>query len=163
METYFWWVNKKGFNYWGDINQKIDLTSQEDVAKFVIWGVLDKNRTGYVKISGNELSTKEIVDIYNMVLGKKEEAKNMGSIQDLWKLIKEKKEAGEWFEWIQLGYALAMYDGSGKIKNKMNMEWPQVKVTTLEDFLKKTQGKPLYESPIPDVVKWCEKQIQSRA
>jgi nucleoside-diphosphate-sugar epimerase len=112
-------VNKTGFAYWGDINQKLDLTTEEDVAKFVIAAIRDKNRVGHVKITSNELSTREIVEIYNKVLGKNEQAKNMGSLEDLRKKVQELKEK-DTFESVQLGYALFMFDGSGKIKDKMN-------------------------------------------
>jgi hypothetical protein len=163
LETYFWVANKSGFEYWGDINQKIDLTSEIDVAKFVISAIRDKNREGHVKIVGNELSTKEIVDLYNLVLGKKESAKNMGSIEDLKKKVQELKGKGDCFEAIQLGYAIPMFDGTGKIKDKMNNQFPDVKVMKLEDFLKMTQGKPTYEYTIPYVCKAVEQQIRSSA
>lgn len=161
METYFWMVNKCGFKYYGDINQKIDLTSQEDTAKFVISAIKDKNRSGDIKIFGQELSTKEIVDTYNKVLGRKEQAKFMGSIDDLKKEVNELREKGKLFDSLQLAYEIPMFDGTGKIKDRMNSQFSDVKTMTLEGFLQKTQGKVNYEYTIPDVVKYCEKQILS--
>jgi len=161
MQTYFWLVQKEGFRYWGDINQKIDLTSEEDVAKFVIAAIKDKNRIGHVKISGAELSTKEIVELYNLILSKKETAKNMGSIEDLKKYVSELRKDGKMFEALQMGYAIPMFDGTGKIKMKMNSEFLEVTVMSLEDFLKTTNGKPVYNYSIPDIAKKCEKQIMT--
>jgi hypothetical protein len=114
-----------------------------------------------VKIVGQEMSTKEIVDVYNKVLGKKEQAKFMGSIDDLKKRVNELREQGKLFDSLQMGYEIPMFDGTGKIKDKMNSQFSDVKTMTLEDFLKMTQGKPDYEYTIPDVVKCCEKQILS--
>jgi len=159
METYFWMANQYGFSYWGDINQKFDLTSEEDVGKFVIAAVRDKNRVGHVKVSGAEVSTKEVVDTYNLVLNKKESAKYMGSIEELKTKVKELRDQGKIFDSIQMGYCIPLYDGSGKIKDKMNSQFPSVKVTSLEDFIKSTQGKPSYQYTIPGIVKGCEKQI----
>jgi len=154
METFFWLVNNQhtGFTYWGDINQKIDLTAEEDVAKFVMVAILDKKREGHVKICSSELSSKEIVELYNKILGKNEQAKFMGSIEDLKNKVNELKEK-EIFESIQLGYVIPMFDGSGKIKNRMNSQFPEVKVMTLEDFIIKTHGKPDYQCTIPFVTK----------
>jgi len=151
---FFWLVNHQhiGFTYWGDINQKIDLTAEEDVAKFVIVAILDKNREGHVKVCGSELSTKEIVELFNKILGKNEQAKFMGSIEDLKNRVNELKEK-EIFESIQLGYVIPMFDGSGKIKDKMNSQFPEVKVMTLEDFITKTHGKPDYQYTIPFMIK----------
>jgi hypothetical protein len=160
MQTYFWMVNKCGLYYWGDINQKIDLTSEEDVAKFVIASVWDRNRVGHVKVVGSEMSTKEIVETYNKVLNRKESGKSNGSIEDLKKKIQDVREK-DLCESIQLGYDLLRFDGSGKIKDKMNSQFPEVKVTSLEDFLTMTQGHVNYEYTIPSVVMACEKQIKS--
>lgn len=140
METYFYMVNKYGFTYWGDVKQKLDLTTEEDVAKFVIAAVSDKDRVGQIKIVGNELSTKEIVDIYNMVLNKQEVAKKLGSLDELRNKIQELGKMGNFKDAVELGYSLMFFDGSVKIKNKMNNEFMDVKVMSLEDFLKMTQG-----------------------
>jgi len=159
MQTYLWNVQKEGIQYWGDINQKIDLTTEEDTAKFTIAAVRDKNRIGHVKIYGQEISTKEIVDIYNIVLDKHELAKNNGSLEEMRKMLPLLKEQGKLFELVQMSYAMIMMDGSGKIKEKMNSQFPEIKVTSFEEFLKTSQGKPVYEFTYPGVVKACEKQI----
>jgi hypothetical protein len=135
------------------------LTTQEDVGKFVISAIRDKNRVGHVKISGNEMSTKEIIETYNKVLNRKESGKFMGSVEDLKKRVMELKEQGKLFDSINLGYTVFMYEGSGKIKEKMNSQFSDVKVTTLEDFLGVTQGKISYDYTIPNLVKSMEKQI----
>jgi ribosomal protein S28E/S33 len=163
MQTFFWMINKYGLQYWGDINQKLDLTSEEDVARFVVRAVSDPNRTGDVKIVGNELSMKEIVEIYNLVMKKNETAKNMGSIEDLKKYVMDLKSKGNVFDSIQMGYSLPMFDGTGKIKKPMNSEFKDITTTRFEDFLKKfSTGKFDYNYTIPDICKSVEKQILAK-
>jgi len=140
LQAYFWAVGNSGFTCWGDINQKLDLTSQEDVAKVVITAIMDQNRTGHINISANELSTKEIVQTYNKVLGKKESPKFMGTIDELKEqVLKMKQEGKKSDEEVLLGYFIPMFDGTGKIKDVMNSQFPKIKFTSLEEFLKKTQ------------------------
>jgi hypothetical protein len=163
METYFWLAEKCGyFGYWGDKNQKIDLTSQEDVAKFVAAAVSRENLTGDVCISGGEYSTEEIANLYNHLTGKNLEVKCLGSIDDLKKNISEFKSTDDPFMLVQYSIMLPLFDGRGKIKNRMNSQFPEVKVTTLEDFIGKIQSKGLqYNYTLPDLVRWCETEIKS--
>lgn len=159
LETYFYWVNKLGFTYWGDINSKIDLTPEEDVAKFVIAAVSDKDRVGHIRVVSIELSTKEILDTYNLVLGKQEQAKKLGSLDELRNKVQELQKSGNFKESVELGYTLMFFDGSVKIKNKMNSEFPDVKVMKLDEFLKNTQGKMThYHFTISDVLEEQQKQ-----
>jgi len=163
METYFWLAEKLGyFGYWGDINQKIDLTSQEDVARFVAAGVSRPNLTGDVFISGCEYSTKDIASLYNQITGKKMDTKCLGSIDDLRAKLKDLKEQDDPFLSVQYSLMLPIFDGRGKIKNRMNNQFPEVKITSLEDFIKRIEGKGLqYNYTLPDLIRGCEKEIQA--
>jgi len=71
------------------------------------------------------------------------------------------KEQGKLFELVQMSYDMMRMDGSGKIKERMNSQFPEVKETSFEDFLKTTHGKPVYDLTYPGVVKACENQIQT--
>jgi len=63
---------------------------------------------------------------------------------------------------VQYSLMLPLFDGRGKIKNRMNSQFPEVKVTTLEDFIGKIQSKGLqYNYTLPDLVRWCETEIKS--
>lgn len=159
METYFWLVDKWGFNYWGDINNKIDLTATEDVGKFVAAAVSRGNRFGDVKIVGQELSIKQILEIYNLVSGSNTEPKCLGSVEDLKKRITELKGGKDLLDLVHCELLLPVYDGRAKIKNPMNSEFPEVKTLNLDIFLKQSQGKGTYHYTIPEVLKQCEKEI----
>jgi len=159
METYFWFVKKYGFNYWGDINQKIDLTAEQDVAKAVAAAVSNPNWVGDVKIWGAELSTKELWEWYTMVTGEKCDPKWLGSLEDLKKKMAEEK--GKDMElWMLLGFMLPLFDGRGKIKMNNNGQFPEIKWTTVEDFLKGCKTKGLnYEFPMPELAKKFEEIV----
>jgi hypothetical protein len=157
METYFWFFEKLGFfGYWGDINQKINLTAQEDVAKFVAAAVARPNVSGDIFISGCEYSTKEIVELYSQITGKKIEAKCLGTIDDLRSRVKSMKEVDDPFLYVQYNLLLPIFDGRGRITHKMNDNFPEVKVRSLEDFIKGIENKGLqYNFTLPDILKTC--------
>jgi len=158
METYFC-LNVDKFVYWGDIDQKFDLTCQDDVARYLAAAISNPDRDGELNIVGSELSTREIVEIFNRNTGKNWPAVCAGTIEDLKKQIQEHKQQGNWLEAVQLGYALAVYSGSGKIHNKHNDEFPDIKPTTLEDYVQKYYGKVQYIFPISKTAENIKKEV----
>jgi len=158
METYFF-LNTDKFMYWGDIDQKIDLTCQGDVGKYLAAAISNPDRDGELNIVGSELSTREIVEIFNRVTGKNLPAVSGGSLDDLKKQIEEHRKQGNLYEAVQLGYAYSAYSGKGKIYSKQNDEFSEIKPTTLEDYIKKYYGKIQYEFSIPHAVQESKKEI----
>jgi len=166
METYYWLKKREGaFTYWGDINQKIDLITMTDLAKFVMEAISDKNMVGDVMVTGVQMSTKELMEMYNTVTGKKMEAKKLGSIEDLKNKLKEMKKEGKMFEAVQMGFEVMMYDGSVKMNKTMNEMWPNIKPMTWEEFIRemeveeKSKGKNMYEYSLCDVAKGMNKEM----
>jgi len=162
LQTYFWMVSKGGFTCWGSADKKIDLTAEEDIARFVAAAVSDPDRIGKVKISGNRLSTKEIVDIYNLETGKHEEYKLLGSLEDLKLKVADFKKKGDMFNFVQYGYGIPIYDGRGDIKEPMNDQFPEVKTTKLDEFVKANLGKQQYDYSVPDIVKGAKEEILAK-
>jgi len=158
MEAYFY-LNPDKFSYWENIDQKIDLTMQEDVGKYVAAAVSNPNRWGDLKIVGDEKSTREIVEIFNKITGKNFKAVNQGTIEDLINFSKEMKKQGKLYESIQSGYAIPVYSGKGKILKKDNNEFPDIKPITVEEFVKKYYGKIEYDFPIPHIVDKARDEI----
>jgi len=162
LETYFWGVSQGGFPCWGSADKKVDLTTEEDVGKFVAAAVSDPDRVGDVKISGNKLSTREIVEIYNQETGDHEKVKLQGSIEDLKKKAAECKKNGDIINFIQFGYAIPFFDGRGDIKEPMNDEFPEVKTITLREFIQTNVGKKEYNYTIPGIVMEARQEILSK-
>lgn len=163
METYFWLFEKLGyFCYWGDINQKINLTSQEDVARFVAAAVARPDCSGEIFVSGCEYSTQEIVNLYNQVTGKKMEAKCCGTIDELRSKIKSLKENQDPLLSVQYNIMLPIFEGKGRITNKMNDQFPEVKCTKLEDFIKSIDNKGLqYNFTLPDLLQSSQFKVKA--
>jgi len=141
---YYMHINKHKFSYWGDIDQKLDLTCQRDVARYLAAAVAKPERVGELKITGNELSTDEIVEIFNIVTENHFQAVREGSIEDIRNYIVELKNQKKILEVIQLGYLLLMYDGRGKILENNNSEFPEIVPTSFEDFLMELNEKNSY-------------------
>ncbi len=59
-----------------------------------------------------------------------------GSLEDLKKRKQEELDKGNFYPFIMLSYALLMYDGRGKLKRVDNKEFPNIKPTTISEFLK---------------------------
>jgi hypothetical protein len=156
METYFWFIKKYGFFYFGDINQKINLTSQENVAEIVSVVVCNPDRVGDVKIFADEMSTKQLLDLYNTITNQKLDAKCLGSLNDLKNKKWEKSQQDFGME-LLCGFLLPVFDGRGRIKDSNNDEFGEVKMLRVEEFLKRSQGKGFnYEFPIVEMAKKFE-------
>lgn len=128
--------NNQGLRYYGDINQKVDLTTYDDVARFVVAIAVDPEKSGSFNFVGEELSTKEIVEIYNRVRGAQIKAQSAGSIEELEKTVEEQRKAGEVVAAAFSGIFELVYGGKGKIRKIDNKEFPGVKTTSLEEYLK---------------------------
>lgn len=143
METFFYFVKKYGFTYWGDMDQKLDLTAMKDLVKYVMMAVMDKDMSGDVMVVGSQMSMKEIVDTYNMVMNKNETMKKMGTVNDLKMQIKDMKEKEMMSMVMQREFEVVFFDGTGKIKYTSNAMFPDVEITTMEMFIKDMTMKPM--------------------
>jgi hypothetical protein len=151
MESYFWFMRKFGFIYFGDVNQKINLTAELNVAQVVAYALSNPNRFGDIKIFGSEMSTNELCDLYNMISGEKNQPKCLGSLDDLrnkkWSLSEQ-----DFGMDMLCAFLLPVFDGRGRIKNNNNSEFNEIKFWNVEDFLKQSQTKGFnYEFPIPEL------------
>jgi len=153
MESYFWFARKYGFNYFGDINQKINLTAQEDVAEVVALAISNRERFGDVRYYGSSMSTRELTDLYNMISGEKLEPKCLGSLEDL-KNRKAENCGKDMGMDLLCSFLLPLYDGRGLIKDTNINDIGQVKLMNVEEFLKRSQQKGFqYEFPITELSK----------
>jgi nucleoside-diphosphate-sugar epimerase len=145
MET-FMMINKDRFSYWGNKDTRLDLTSQEDAARYLASAIAKHDRIGDLKIVGDEITIEQARDIYNKATGRNLEVVREGSIEDLKNLINKEKEEGNFEDVsLNLGYALILWEGRAKIKDRMNQEFPDIKPLSFEQFVKKYGAKPSYD------------------
>jgi len=136
-ETFFFFKTRMfpGLHYYQSPDQKIDITTYEDTAKYVAAAVAKPDRVGDLRIHGDELSINEIAAIYKKVTGKDVKPENRGSIEDLKKSIEELRKK-DFFRSILLTYEIFMFDGRGKLESVDNAEFPEIQPTHLEDYIK---------------------------
>jgi len=133
----FYLFNKDKFTYWGSPDTEFDLISQEDAAKYLAAAIAKPDRIGDLKVVGQSLTVIQAREIYNKITGKNLELVKGGTIEELRNRILEAKLNKNWAEAIALGYNLFTWSGSGKIKVKMNNEFPEIQPQSWEDFIKK--------------------------
>jgi len=134
METYFW-VQSMGFGYWGDSDLKQDFTTYEDIAKVVVAAVANPDLTGTVTYVGEKLTIHDVAKIYNKVRGANVEPKNKGSVEELKKLYDEARKKGD-ANADFLGLFLVQADKRSTFEKTNNADFPQIKATSMEEFLK---------------------------
>ena len=144
-QTFFFFMTRlfPGLHYYHNPDQKIDITTYEDTAKFVAAAVAKPDRVGDLKIHGDALSINEIAAIYNKVTGKNVKPENRGSIDDLKKNIEELRQK-DFFKSILLTYEVFMFDGRGKLDKVDNGEFPEIKPLHLEEYIKANPGSTVF-------------------
>ncbi len=135
LECMFDFLFAKGFDYWGDANHRFQVTTYEDTGRFIAAAVADKEKEGRLSFVANEVSAIEAAEIYNRVRGANKEAKYKGSLEDLRNEAEDLKKKGDPNAWIPDWFAL-VFDDRSKFKKIDNQEYPDVKVTTVEELLK---------------------------
>lgn len=158
MET-FLYLNKERFSFWKSLDTLIDLTAQEDVAKYVAAAVSNPNFVGHLKIVGDERRLRDYIDIFNKVTGKSLPVVNEGSLGDLCSQIIKLKNSGDTLEYIKLSYLLAVFDGTGKIMESSNWMFSDIKPMSFEEFMTKKQGKLVLDYSIPEGVTKAKQEI----
>ncbi len=137
IETFFFFMNRlfAPLHYYQNPDQKFDMTSYDDTARFVAAAVAKPERTGFLRIHGDALSINEITEIYNRVTGKNVKPENRGSIEDLWKNIGEARKT-DFLKSVLMTYEVFLFDGRGKMETIHNSEFPEVKPLSLEEYIK---------------------------
>jgi len=133
-ETFFW-VQSMGFGYWGDSSIKHDITTYDDIAKVVAEAVANPDLTGKIVYTGEKLSIHDVANIYNKVRGTNIQPKNKGSIEDLKRLYDEARQKEDHNAEF-LGLFLLQADKRSTFDKNDNADFPQIKITSVEEFLK---------------------------
>jgi len=113
----------------------MDLTSYADISKVVAAAVSNPDKTGNVTFVGNELSPKEVAEIYNKVRGTNVTPNCAGTLDENKKKFEEEIKTN-FGAAIGIGILGLMADPKGKFKTNNNKDYPNIKPTSLEQFLK---------------------------
>jgi len=73
---------------WEDADQQLDFTAMDDTAKFTAAAALDSSTPRFLRIAGNRISARELVEAVSEVAGKKFRLFRAGGLRRLASLIK---------------------------------------------------------------------------
>jgi len=139
MERFFE-HQEKGFCFWGEADHKLHLTTMEDLAKVVAASVENPDLEGKVVFIGNEVTIREVSDIYHKVRGgKKMPPKRLGSLKFLNELHDKNENAHDPKINKLLGFSTILFDDRSCFDAHNNKDFPQIKPTCVEDFLKQNE------------------------
>lgn len=126
METLFSFsalydVESNTFNHWGSGNEKLDLTTYDDAAKYTAEVALDSHANGFIEgqlrsflaslgclmmwlVLGDSISVQDIAATFKEIYGTEAKVQRLGSLEDLYnKLIETRKaQPHNPFAWMSL-------------------------------------------------------------
>lgn len=135
IDSLFGIVVAKEFGYWGDADQKLDLTTYEDTARLVAAAVARKDLAGEIAFVANEMSISEVADVYNKVRGTDIKPKRYGSLEDLVRKVEELESQGDSSALLLRLFAF-IFDPRSKFERNNTGDFPEVKRTSVEEFLR---------------------------
>ncbi len=127
------------FQYWGDGETPLDLTTTDDTAKYVAEAVSDPGLANTaLEVAGDTLTSKQLKATYEEATGSKLTEKSLGSIAEMQAWITAKKaSASSLNEYVFHQYMYAMVSGKGKLDRIGNARYPHIKPMTVKQFLSK--------------------------
>ena len=127
------------FQYWGDGEMLMDLTTTDDTAKYVAEAVSDPGLANMaLEVAGDTLTPKQLKSAYEAAMGTQLAEKPLGSIVEMKAWITDKKaSANSIEEYVYDQYMYAMESGKGKLDQIENERYPSIKPMTVKQFLSK--------------------------
>ena len=153
-------AEKGTFRYFGTGDEKLEMTTYEDAARFTAEVAVDPNANGFLKggcslelagsrhvlvidlcdilVLGDRKSVKELAQLYEKRYGVKPEIQQMGSLDELYEKmqIAFKNAPQNPFIWMGMFYQFYMQNGSTQLGELDNTRYLVVKPVNVEEFLK---------------------------
>jgi uncharacterized protein YbjT (DUF2867 family) len=130
-------LEKGTASYWGEGDQKMDVTTTDDTALYVAEAVLDRDLPdGKFEIAGDQVTIREAIEAVNEARGRPLTVNRLGSTDDLksW-IARTKATAKSPVEYGPAQYQIAMETGRAKLRNVVNDRYPQIKPKSFRDYL----------------------------
>ncbi len=130
--------------YWGDADQRMDFTTMDDTAAFTASAALDPSTPRFLRISGDQLSARELAAVVSEVTARKFRLFRAGGLGMLGTLIKFARllSPGQqelYPAWQGMQYLRNMFDGRAKLGPLDNDRYPGIRWTTARDVLSARQ------------------------
>jgi nucleoside-diphosphate-sugar epimerase len=126
--------------YWEDADQLLDFTTIDNTAEFTAAAALDPSTPRFLRIAGDQVSAKGLVDVASDVTGQRFRLLRAGSLRRLALLIKVfrrlfPQEAALYPPWQGMQYFHNMFSGCAKLEPLDNDRYPDMQWTTVRQFL----------------------------
>jgi uncharacterized protein YbjT (DUF2867 family) len=127
------------FQYWGDGETPMDLTTTDDTAKYVAEAVSDPSLANTaLEVAGDTLTAKQLKASYEAATGKHLVEKQLGSIAEMQASIAKKKASAKSIEeYVYDQYMYGMLSGKGKLDRIEDDRYSNIKPMTVKQFLSK--------------------------
>ena len=129
--------DRRTFTYWGDGEQPCDFISTADAAKYTAAAALDDGLSGRLfRVTGDVLTMRHLHALLEEFVGRKLEAQHAGSVEDLRRIIDERKRQDPADQYAYLfEYVWTMVSGKGKLHPLDNDRYPDIWPMTMREFL----------------------------
>jgi len=127
--------------YWEDADQQLDFTAMDDTAKFTAAVALDSSTPRFLRIAGDQISARGLVEAVSEVTGKKFRLFRAGGLRRLASLIKVTravlpKSSALYPPWQGMQYMHNMFSGRAKLEPLDNDRYPGMRWTAVRDILR---------------------------
>jgi nucleoside-diphosphate-sugar epimerase len=128
--------------YWENSDQLLDFTTMDNTAEFTATAALDPSTPRFLRIAGDQISARGLVDTACEVTGRKFKLLRAGSLRRLAFLIKvfrklSPQETVLYPPWQGMQYFHNMFSGCAKLEPLDNDRYSNIRWTTVKEFLAK--------------------------
>jgi nucleoside-diphosphate-sugar epimerase len=126
--------------YWGDADQLLDFTTMDDSAEFTAAAALDSSTPRFLRIAGDQISARGLMDVASEVTKHKFKLFRPGGLRRYEILIKLTQlvfpQKGALYPaWQGMQYMHNMFSGRAKLEPLDNERAPGMRWTTVRDVL----------------------------
>jgi len=126
--------------YWGNADIRWNFTTMDDTAAYTANVAIDTSTPRYLLIAGDQISPRKIRDVVNKVTMKKFRLFRVGGQRLLGVIVKiarkiSRSEKELYPAWQGMQYIHNMIDERSKIEKLNNDRYPEMRWTTVKDFL----------------------------
>lgn len=123
---------------WGDGQVQMDFTTCRDTARFTAIAATAADVPKKFQVAGDTLSLWELKSEVEAASGGSLEVMSNGTLEDLDSLIAERfaSDPQNFYGYLPLMYWRSMLNGDGKLKQLVNERFPDVKPTTVREYVR---------------------------
>jgi nucleoside-diphosphate-sugar epimerase len=126
--------------YWGDADQLLDFTTMDDSARFTAAAALDPSTPRFLRIAGDRISPRGLVDVASEITHEKFKLLRPGGLRAYQRLIKlahalSRPSDALYPPWQGMQYLHNMFSGLARLESLDNHRYPGLRWTTVRDVL----------------------------